>query len=73
MERSAPLSRRDHWHLVALMLSVQSLDWFVTRKLCRSGQGEEGQDQREEQATDGHDGVNWWEVAKLQRNCPFVG
>ncbi len=38
MERSAPLSRRDHWHLVALMLSVQSLDWFVTRKLCRSGE-----------------------------------
>jgi hypothetical protein len=38
MEKSAPLNRRDHWHLVALMLSVQLLDWFVTRKLSRSGE-----------------------------------
>ena len=38
MEPGAPLGKREHWRLAALMVCVQLLDFAVTDKLCSSGE-----------------------------------
>lgn len=38
MNPQAPLEKKDHWRLVALMVAVQLLDVAVTNKLCSSGE-----------------------------------
>ena len=38
MEAEAPLEKREHWRLAAMMIVVQLLDVAVTRKLCSSGE-----------------------------------
>jgi len=38
MEEEAPLEKREHWRLAALMVCVQLLDFAVTSKLCSSGE-----------------------------------
>jgi len=38
MTSEAPLEKRDHWRLAAMMIAVQLLDFAVTRKLCSSGE-----------------------------------
>ena len=38
MEDEAPLEKREHWRLAALMVCVQLLDFAVTDKLCSSGE-----------------------------------
>ena len=38
MEGEAPLAKREHWRLAALMVCVQLLDFAVTDKLCSSGE-----------------------------------
>lgn len=38
MEAEAPLEKREHWRLAALMVFVQLLDVAVTNKLCSTGE-----------------------------------
>ncbi len=38
MKSEAPLQKKDHWRLVAVMVAVQLLDVAVTNKLCSSGE-----------------------------------
>lgn len=38
MKSEAPLEKKDHWRLVAVMVAVQLLDVAVTNKLCSSGE-----------------------------------